>query len=405
TIHSWVFDTGLDLAVASGFTSAFVVQQAYADIRYKWLGLRLGSWEEMPTPLNHSLSSGGMSWSGNARPIPQIRAGFPDYITLFPFFKLKCETSYGWFTDNNFQKKTVGETDYKYVKNAKYHHKSLYIRIGKPQWRLSFEGGYTLDEQFGGYQMIGKEQVWDLGNTMKDYVVAFIPQSGGDDGPANETYFKGNYTGNEHFKFSYQLKNSTISAYMENYYEDFSGMGKLNGMDGLWGIEYATNQKQIINAVVLEYLQTTNQSSPLVIMVPSDVSKKDIVTDNYYNNWIYVSWQHWGMALGNPLLRSPIYNQNGYLGFPYNRVKAVHVGWSGDITDKWTYRMKLTYNQTFGTVTEPTLDILDNYSTFAEVTYMPQMTNGWIFTASTAFDTGYLYGDNWGIQLKINKKF
>jgi hypothetical protein len=67
--------------------------------------------------------------------------------------------------------------------------------------------------------------------------------------------------------------------------------------------------------------------------------------------------------------------------------------------------MKLTYNQTFGTVTNPTLDILDNYSTFAEVTYIPQVANGWIFTASTAFDTGYLYGDNWGIQLKINKRF
>jgi hypothetical protein len=396
----------LDLAVASGFTSAFVVQQAYADIRYKWLGLRLGSWEEMPTPLNHSLSSGGMSWSGNARPIPQIRAGFPDYITLFPFFKLKCETSYGLFTDDNFQKKTVGETQNKYVKNTKYHHKSLYIRIGKPQWHLSFEGGYTLDAQFGGYQMIGKEQTWDLGNTMKDYMIAFIPQGGGDDGPIGEKYFKGNYTGNEHLKFSYQLKNGVISAYMENYYEDFSGMGKLNGIDGLWGIEYVTHHKQVINAVVLEYLQTTNQSGPLSVTAAlSGASQKDIMADNYYNNGIYTSWQHWGMALGNPLLRSPIYNQNGYLGFPYNRVKAVHIGWSGDITDKWTYRMKLTYNQTFGTVTEPTLDILDNYSTFAEVIYIPQVANGWIFTASTAFDTGDLYGDNWGIQLKINKKF
>jgi hypothetical protein len=93
------------------------------------------------------------------------------------------------------------------------------------------------------------------------------------------------------------------------------------------------------------------------------------------------------------------------LAFPYNRVKAVHLGWSGDIADEWTYRAKLSYNQTYGTVGAPILDIMGNYSTFAEVTYVPQTLNGWKFCASTAFDTGDIYGDNWGVQLKINKKF
>jgi hypothetical protein len=138
-----------------------------------------------------------------------------------------------------------------------------------------------------------------------------------------------------------------------------------------------------------------------------DDSKENIINggDNYYNNGIYPGWAHWGMASGNPLLRSPIYNQNGSLSFPYNRVKAVHIGWSGEIADEWTYRAKLTYNQTYGTVTVPTLVILGNYSTFIEITYIPKILDRWAFSASTAFDTGDIYGDNWGIQLKINKKF
>lgn len=48
------------------------------------------------------------------------------------------------------------------------------------------------------------------------------------------------------------------------------------------------------------------------------------------------------MSMGNPLVASPIYNNNGNLAFQYNRVKAIHLGWSGDISNEWTYRAKLS---------------------------------------------------------------
>ena len=66
--------------------------------------------------------------------------------------------------------------------------------------------------------------------------------------------------GSEHIRMTYRHEDFSISAYLENYYDDFSGMGKLNGFDGLWGIEYKSNHKQAINGFVLEYYQTTNQS-------------------------------------------------------------------------------------------------------------------------------------------------
>ena len=69
--------------------------------------------------------------------------------------------------------------------------------------------------------------------------------------------------GSEHLKITYKHKNFSISAYLENYYDDFSGMGKQNGLDGLWGIEYKTKRTQGINNIVLEYYQTTNQSGPM----------------------------------------------------------------------------------------------------------------------------------------------
>ncbi|MFR8356153.1 MAG: hypothetical protein ACLVEJ_11210 [Parabacteroides sp.] len=73
---------GADLAVAYNFTSTFVVQQLYADLKYRCLGLSIGSKERHSEFNNSLLSSGGLTFSGNARPIPQVRIGiFQEYAT------------------------------------------------------------------------------------------------------------------------------------------------------------------------------------------------------------------------------------------------------------------------------------------------------------------------------------
>lgn len=65
--------------------------------------------------------------------------------------------------------------------------------------------------------------------------------------------------------------------------------------------------------------------------------------------------------MGNPLVASPIYNNNGNLAFQYNRIKAIHLGWSGDISNEWTYRAKLSFNRTWGTPFKPIPEILENF--------------------------------------------
>ena len=262
TIRQWRLEGGLDMAVASGFTSTFILQQAYADIRYKWLGILIGS-KEIDSPLlNQQLSSGGLTWSGNARPIPQVWIGLPEYVQVLPRLALKAEMSYGWFTDNKYQRKQVGE-DYWYTKSIKYHHKSGFLRIGVPQGKWQLDLGMSLDVQFGGYKSAGMD-AGDLGNSWKDYFKVFIPSRGDDSSPEGEQIaYQGNFMGSEHIRMTYRHEDFSISAYLENYYDDFSGMGKLNGFDGLWGIEYKSNHKQAINGFVLEYYQTTNQSGPM----------------------------------------------------------------------------------------------------------------------------------------------
>ena len=398
-LGKWKFEEMVDLAAAAGFTSTFVVQQAYVDIRYKWLGFYAGSREKSSPLLN-----GGMTWAGNARPLPQVQIGIPEYVQILPRLGLKGEISYGWFTDNTYQKKQVGN-GYWYTKDIKYHHKEGFLRIGVPQGKWQLEIGVTLDTQFGGHK-IGGAEPGDLGNGWKDYIRVFFPGHGGEDGPVGEHLaFQGNFLGSEYIKMTYSHPTDfSISAYMDNHFDDFSAMGKLNGWDGLWGLEYKSNHRGSISGVVVEYLQTTNMSGPLHGLQDSPVGKTG-GADNYYNNGYYPGWIHWGMGIANPLIASPIYNQDGDMSFKYNRVKAVHLGWSGVISEEWKYIAKLSYNKTFGTPNRPIPQILENFSTFASFYYIPRKWKGWSYNASLALDMGDLYGDNVGFQLKAHKTF
>ena len=135
-LGKWKFEEALDLVAAAGFsTTSFIVQQAYVDIRYKWFGFFAGSREQNSPLLNQELSSGGMTWSGNARPIPQVQIGIPEYVQLLPRLGLKGEISYGWFTDNKYQREQVGEK-YWYTKSIKYHHKEGFLRDFRNKFRI-----------------------------------------------------------------------------------------------------------------------------------------------------------------------------------------------------------------------------------------------------------------------------
>ena len=402
----WTVSGGLDLVAAAGFNSG--IQQAYTDFRYKWFGIFAGS-KEMTAPLiNSRLSSGELTWSGNSKPIPQIMIGIPEYLYLLPRLAIKGEISYGWFTDSNWMEAHTNlAAGGWYTKNIKYHHKEGFVRIGVPggKWQLDF--GMTLDTQFGG-QMVTASGVTDLGNSLKDYFRIFIPGSAGEDKPVNDAlFYQGNFVGTEQIRGTYRGKEVAVSLYLDNYFEDFSAMGKQNGWDGLWGLELKFKRFRPINNIVLEYLQTTNQSGPLHGLHEPEEGPvhKTGGSDNYYNNGLYPGWAHWGMANGNPLLRAPIYNEDGTLTFKYNRVKAVHLGWSGEISDEWEYMAKLTMNRTWGTHGAPTLDILENFSAYAAFQYRPAKLKTWAFHASLGLDTGDIYGDNFGFQLKVRKTF
>lgn len=413
----WSLSAMVDLVANIGLDRNFIIQQAYADLSYRWLSLSVGSKERAFEQLNSSLSSGGLVWSGNARPIPQIRAGAFEYVQFFRRFALKGEISYGWFTDNDYQYDRQLETDNValrqnyWTSNIKYHNKNFYMRIGDPSKNWIWEMGYRLDTQFGGIQHVnytnGESHDISLGSGWKQYWQALIPQRGDESQPeGSQIAYAGNMLGSELLKLIYQWSQKSVSVYMENYFDDFSAMGKLNGFDGLWGFEYKNKENDYLNNLVVEYYQSTNQSGPLHGVDYSELCQKTGGGDNYYNNFSYPGWTHWGRSIGTPLVASPMYNDNGILRFKYTRVRAVHIGVSGFIFPELNYRFKMSFNRTWGTVFEPIIEPLENFSAFLELTYMPvKKMKGWSFTGSLAGDAGGIYGDNLGVQFRIRRVF
>lgn len=419
--HHWSYGAGIDLAAAAGMDSHFYVQQAYVDLSWACLDLSVGSKEMASNMLNQQLSSGGLIWSGNARPIPQIRVGIFDYTPILhsSWIAIRGEISYGWWTDNSYLEDQYARiAPYAdsafYTKSIKYNHKAFYLRIGKKTSRWQLEAGMSLDDQFGGYY-VNKSGERDLGNGLKSYWNALIPQKGGEGSdPGEQIQAEGNFMGSEHLRLTYKADKFHLSAYLENYYDDFSGMGKQNGFDGLWGLEYSAKDRGWINGVVFEYYQSTNQSGSLHGLDYPEGAPKTGGADDYYNNYLYQGWTHWGQGMANPLIASPAYftdrvvrsmGKEAFLGFPYNRVKAFNLGVEGSLSPRWDYRVKLTTNRTWGTPFLPTLDVLSDWSGLFEAHYSPSFIKDCKVTASVAFDKGDIYGDNLGWQLKIRKHF
>lgn len=179
---------GADLAVAYNFTSTFVVQQLYVDMKYRCLGVSIGSKERHSEFNNQLLSSGGLTFSSNTRPITQVRIGIPEY-TVVPGIKdwvaFKGHIAYGVFTDDSWQKDFVTSGG-KHTEHVLYHSKDLYAKIGNQEkYPLIFEGGLEMAAQFGGNAFIGNEKI-DMSNGIKDFFKVFIPSGGSSKTPMGE---------------------------------------------------------------------------------------------------------------------------------------------------------------------------------------------------------------------------
>ena len=83
------------------------------------------------------LGTGGLVYSGDSSPIPQLRIGVPKYVTIKGFgswLKMRGHIAYGVFMDTEFQENfTKKNPTAKYNKYALYHSKSFFMEVGNEQ--------------------------------------------------------------------------------------------------------------------------------------------------------------------------------------------------------------------------------------------------------------------------------
>lgn len=431
SLRRWGMGYGADLALTQGYEGSnnrLVVQQLYAEVRYGAALLTLGQ-KEQPLELKpQELSSGSQTLGINARPTPGVRLSLPDYWALPKtggWLALKGHLSYGMMTDGGWQERWTRETSH-YAKQVMLHTKAGYLRIGPDDevHRYSLEMGLEMACQFGGTMYHTQFGTVEGARGMKAYWNALI---GGGSDEVDATYHNvgGNQLGSWVARVNYQWGDGVrLSVYADHFFEDHSSMLLLDydgygegeewnlrkenryllyGLkDGLLGAELRLLRCPWLSDIVIEYMNTRYQSGPIYHDHNPGLSDHIGGDDNYYNHYLYQGWSHWGQVMGNPLYRSPLYNDDATLTIGDNRFYGWHMGLKGGC-ERVDYRLLASWQRGYGTYQHPLLTPADNLSMMAEATMrLPERWGrGWLLRAALGLDHGALLGNNAGGQLTL----
>lgn len=425
---------GVDLGAGTGLQSALFVHQLYADLDYRWLELSVGMKERWGELRNSSLSSGGLTWSGNSRPIPQARIGLPGFVRLpilGRWFSVKTHIAYGRFTDDRWRRENSKDSPDKdrYTDKLLFHSKDFFLRIGDAE-RFPIEAtvGLEMYAVFGGVMHNRKlegNQVYDvyrLPSDFNSYITVLLPFNAvGEQGKEN-----GNTLGSWHLSFDYKGQEWGARLYYEHFFEDHSSMlgveykndlqgnkdfvfygFRRNWFDGMFGLEINLPERLPVRNVVLEVLNTRGQCGPIykapVYPVVEGVDGRDAM----YNHDLYDSYSMYGYAIGNPVLLSPVYNKDCSPRFRSNRVLMYHLGIDGCIWSRLDYRAMLTSTSHWGTYEDPFNEVQRVTSCLLEGSYRLGDDYGWRIGLSLGFDVndGDMTGNNTGVMFKLTKSW
>lgn len=394
------------------------LQQCYANLTYQDFFIEAGIRENKQVVRDNILSIGSFVKGTNAKPIPQVHFGTNGFWNL-PLTKqwvqINFDFGYGKFLDSDYRKDRFYQNrnlNASYITGTLYHQKHLYIR-SNPTKPLFVTVGIEHAVQFGGTRYIyenGTLVSQKKDSDIKAFWDAILPVGDSNflDHDAGIDWIYGNHVGVMTYQIGWNInRNHQIQAYLDNPFEDGSGVRKGNGWDGLWGLQYSNKSegKQYVRGAVIEYFQSTNQSGPLhwdggefPEPARSQISDYIVGNDNYYNHGIYDNYGYYGMTPGIALITSPIYNKDGYSGFRDNRIKAWHLAVNGEFTNHFSYIVKGSYREGWGTYYIPLAPKHYSFDAMLQAIYS---IGAWNISAAYAFDKGNIYGDNSTFNFKF----
>lgn len=387
--------------------SALWLQQLYGEIRYRGVFLQAGLKEHGSMLLNQRLSSGDLVESGNTRPMPEVRIGFADFQDIpltNGWVQIQGEINYARMLDDNWLRDHYNYYNYRIVSDEWYSYKRMYFR-SNPDKPFSATLGLQAASIFGGkISYYSKGKVWrsyDSGLSFKDFVHALIPTRDGREG-----FVSGSHLGSIDFKARYRLKGlGDVSAYFSWPWEDGTGLAKLNGWDGLWGIEYKAKEGDHLSGLVVEYLDFTNQSGPMHFE-PNDYAGSTIPyhasgADDYYNNFHHRAYAYYGHSIGTPAIMAPIYNRDGYIGFLANRMRGVHVAAEGTVVPGIDYLVKGGYRKAWGSGKVILPRPIHSASFLFQASWRPAKAKGLKVAGAISWDNGTMPSKSFGGMVSV----
>lgn len=388
---------------------AFLLPDAYMKVRFKYLELYGGNRREVVGLGDTLLTSGFVAWSGNAMPFPKIQLHTPDFVPLGFTKKLiaiRAGYAHGWLIDS-------------YIQGSYLHHKYLYGRIGKPNWRIRIYGGLNHQVQWGGHAdyLIGTPLAVNgsLSTSFQDYLSLITGRY--PDALENDRFTGfdgtnrlGNHVGSYDLALEWKGDKTNWLLYHQHMYDDASGLALQNVPDGLTGLRFLnrkkTNPRFKFQRVVLEWLTTTNQSGPTF-----DPAARYQGADNYFNHSQYIQgWSYRGRTIGTPFImpRSDLTPAigNGYAGngyYPNNRVVAWYAGAIGTFRRGPTLTMRASYSRNFGSYKQPYPDVFHQLSTYLAAQWVVPKFSRTLLTTSFALDRGELMPDSFASYISLKK--
>ncbi len=399
--------TGSELEIHKVHPANFWIQELYAEVKYRGVFLSAGLKERTPLLIDFDLSSGALTESGNSRPVPQVRAGFVNFQNI-PFtngwVQIEGAIAYGKFTDNAWMRDHYNYYYGHINQGALYTYKRCFLR-SKPSMPFMVTVGMQSSGAFGGssdwYYLGHKVKSESYSSSAKQFFKMFLPLNEG------QSYYSGSFLGSWDIQLRYRFRNDwTVKGYLMKPFEDGSGIGFLNGFDGVWGLELDAPGFKYIQGAVVEYIDFTNQSGPSH-HDPDDHAGSNLHhraegADNYYNNHEYNPYAYYGMSMGTPFLIAPIYNLNGTMEYLHNRARGFHIGVKGEIVDNLSYRALFGHQKSFGAAYMPIIKPLTNFSMMIEGKYRLNSVPGLDVKAQFAIDNGNLVGNNTGFCVSVS---
>lgn len=348
--------------------------------------------------MDSTLSSGSLAYSDNARPYPKVQLSTVGFLPLAftnNFVSVKASYSDGLLQGSSINYGLVPSVDQTY-----FHQKSLYLKFGQTQNKLSLFAGINHQVVWGGekeidplYHISRSKAYWHVITGSKlDYKII------------------GNHFGTIDLGASWKEKKWTYSVYRQNIYDTGSLFKAINFVDGLNGISIKRNTKLpkdatyfAINSAVIEVTGLKNQENTNPAMGLGIYQ-----LGNYYNHYIYQNgWSYRGMNMGFPLVQGSEQLQsdlepNKSEFTSNNRLWAFHSGVSATWL-KLNLMLKATHTLNYGTYVSPYKSVKHQTYLLLSAERNVRILGGSSLLLAVSSDYGSISPNSYGLMVGLRK--